>query len=208
MPTDCIAVCLTWCNVRQSRFLKPIFQSHYGCSFAFFYVDRKKKNMCIQMMKPFCVVASLHVVCVLIALCHVLTVCVCVCLQREVRARWSPPTDAVTRIALRSVPRQSSAPVYRGKLPGRHATNPPVWMVSQPECFNIVYLLLEALVNPYLSETRCTQPLTLKIMSRLHPICPHSVADLVQLLFAIITIFPQPCLYHSCKAYILLKERV
>lgn len=44
VPTDCIAVCLTWCNVRQSRFLKPICQSHYGCSFAFFYVDRKKKK--------------------------------------------------------------------------------------------------------------------------------------------------------------------
>lgn len=72
-----------------------------------------------------------------INLSHVLTVylCVCICLQREVHVRSSPPTDAVTRIVSRSALRQSSAPVYRGKWLGRHATNPHVWMVSKSYVF-------------------------------------------------------------------------
>lgn len=68
-----------------------------------------------------------------INLSNVLTVyhCLYICLQREVRVRWLLPTDAATRIVLRSDLRQSSAPVYQGKWPGRHATNPPVWMVRK-----------------------------------------------------------------------------
>lgn len=55
--------------------------------------------------------------------------------------RSSPPIDAATRTASRSVRRRSSAPVYLGKWPGRHATNPPVWTVRM----SFVHVILETL---------------------------------------------------------------
>lgn len=68
--------------------------------------------------------------------------CVSVCLQRGGPARWLPPIDAATRTASRSVRRRSSAPVYLGKWLGRHAINPPVWMVRM----SFVHLTLKTLL--------------------------------------------------------------
>ncbi len=111
--TDCIHVsCLPLLTVNCDWF---VCNSGVHCWNGYFFKYRVCASLLCQRCQRWC-----------ISYVPLMYVCVFLHPQREEHARSLQPTDAATRTALRSVPRLSSARVYREKWPEQHGTNPPV----------------------------------------------------------------------------------
>lgn len=107
--TDCIHVsCLPLLTVTCDWF---VCNSGVHCWNGYFF----KYRVCASLL---CVKGDVYV--------PLMYACVFLYPQREEHVRSLQPTDAATRTALRSVPRLSSARVYREKWLEQHGTNPPV----------------------------------------------------------------------------------